>query len=352
MILLTRDEFRRQALERDKNKCVFCKSDAVDVHHIIERKLFDDGGYYLNNAASLCSKCHLLAEQTLISPQELYTLLGVQRKLPDHFHPQYEYTKWGDIEKKNYRIPGELFHEESVQKLLQEAGVFSRYYPYIKYPRTYHLPWSPNLQNDDKGLENCDQFVGQEVIITEKLDGENTTAYYNGHVHARALESNYHESRNWVKSFLVPKTGDLPFGWRICGENVYAKHSIHYKRLKSYFYLFSIWNEKNICLSWDETLEWADLLELQTVHIYYRGEWDEQKAKFIADVESKVSDNIKNNIHPHKEDEIEGYVVRNTKSFPYRDFRRNTAKYVRKNHVQTSQHWMTEKVIKNELVQP
>jgi hypothetical protein len=124
-MLLTRNEFREKALKRDKNLCIVCKKDAVDVHHIIERKLFDDGGYYLNNAASLCSECHLKAEQTLITPQELWTLLGVQRVLPDHFHPQYEYTKWGDIEKKRYRIPGELFHEPEVQRLLQEAGVFA-----------------------------------------------------------------------------------------------------------------------------------------------------------------------------------------------------------------------------------
>lgn len=34
--------------------CVFCKKPATEVHHILDRKLFDDGGYYENNGASVC----------------------------------------------------------------------------------------------------------------------------------------------------------------------------------------------------------------------------------------------------------------------------------------------------------
>ena len=37
--------------------------------------------------------------------------------------------------------------------------------------------------------------------------------------------------------------------------------------------------------------------------------------------------------------EVEGFVVRNVDSFAYEDFSKNVAKYVRKNHVQTDEHW-------------
>ena len=40
--------------------------------HIIERKLFDDGGYYLNNAASVCEHHHIECEKTLITVGEVY----------------------------------------------------------------------------------------------------------------------------------------------------------------------------------------------------------------------------------------------------------------------------------------
>ena len=61
--LLTRDQFREQVFARDGHKCVVCKSPAKDAHHIIERRLFEDHGYYENNGVSLCSQCHLDAEK-------------------------------------------------------------------------------------------------------------------------------------------------------------------------------------------------------------------------------------------------------------------------------------------------
>lgn len=45
---------------------------------------------------------------------------------------------------------------------------------YIKYPRTFHLPWSLGATSDDKVLKNVDHFEGTCVVITEKMDGENS----------------------------------------------------------------------------------------------------------------------------------------------------------------------------------
>lgn len=53
-ILLTRDDFREFVFKRDNHKCVVCGEPAVDAHHILERRLFHDSGYYLDNGASLC----------------------------------------------------------------------------------------------------------------------------------------------------------------------------------------------------------------------------------------------------------------------------------------------------------
>lgn len=47
--------------------------------------------------------------------------------------------------------------------------------------------------------------------------------------------------------------------------------------------------------------------------------------------------------------EQEGYVVRLTSSFAYADFKYSAAKFVRKNHVQTDQHWMAKAVEPNML---
>ncbi|GAA0853286.1 hypothetical protein GCM10008915_73720 [Bifidobacterium pullorum subsp. gallinarum] len=67
----------------------------------------------------------------------------------------------------------------------------------------------------------------------------------------------------------------IPEGYRICGENAYAKHSLLYSALPSYFLLFSVWNEHNVYLSWDETEDWADRLGLAAVPVLYKGIWNE-----------------------------------------------------------------------------
>jgi hypothetical protein len=207
---------------------------------------------------------------------------------------------------------------------------------HFKYPRTFHLPWSPGTTSDDRLLENCDHFENKEVVATEKLDGENASIY-NDYYHARSLEGADHPSRHWFKSFITRFQHEIPAGFRLCAENVFAKHSIHYKALESYFYLFSIWDNQNNCLSWDKTLEWAQLLDIQHVPVLYRGIWDEQKIKSL--------------FTPTKSngDEMEGYVVRLTSSFHYSNFSRFAAKFVRARHVQTTAHWASQPVIPNKL---
>jgi hypothetical protein len=203
---------------------------------------------------------------------------------------------------------------------------------YHKYPRTPHLPWSPGASSDDVRLADTSVFVGQEIIVTEKLDGENTSMY-SDHIHARSLDSRHHPSRNWVKALHGTLAHLIPPGWRLCGENLYARHSIAYDNLPSYFALFSIWDEANRCLAWDETLDWAALLGLEVVPTLYRGPWDEQHLRNLA-INTDVS---------------EGYVVRTTAAFAYPDFARHVAKWVRPSHVQTDQHWMHTTITPNRL---
>jgi hypothetical protein len=61
---------------------------------------------------------------------------------------------------------------------------------------------------------------------------------------------------------------DIPLGWRVCGENVFAKHSIYYDKLPSYFLVFSIWDENNFSLNWEEVEGLCELLGFYTVPFY------------------------------------------------------------------------------------
>ena len=205
-----------------------------------------------------------------------------------------------------------------------------------KYPRTHHLPWSPGGTDDDKILTTTAHFDGKQVIVTEKMDGENCTIG-NTYTHARSTESRHHESRSVVKQLQGEIGHLLPENWRLCGENLYAKHSIGYDKLPAHFLLFSVWDDRNTCLSWSETVEWAQLLGLKLVPVLYKGPWDEDKITKLWDGKSRHGGTG------------EGYVVRLASSFPYSAFKNSVAKFVRPSHVQTDAHWMQQKVIPNKL---
>src|ERR1039457_5964964 len=95
--LQTRDSFRNGVFQRDKNLCVICGKAGQDAHHIMERRLFPDGGYYFDNGATVCGECHIKAEQTLITTEELREAIGIKTViLPPHLYPDQRYDKWGN----------------------------------------------------------------------------------------------------------------------------------------------------------------------------------------------------------------------------------------------------------------
>lgn len=335
--LLSRDAFRNEVFARDKNTCCICPQAAQDAHHIIERRLFPDGGYYLDNGASLCADHHLQAERTTLSPGTIREKAGIKDViLPPHLYRDQEYDKWGNPCLANgTRLKGDLFFDASVQKALDEGGVLTLFTNHVKFPRTYHLPWSLGVTKDDRKMGLEDPFKGHRVVATVKMDGENTTIYNDG-IHARSLVYEPHPSRNWPKVLAARISHDIPEGWRVCGENLWAEHSISYRHLEDYFLVFSIWNEKNICLSWDDTKEWATLLDLKMVPTIYEGLGDKHHIE-----------NLYTTLH--NGDACEGYVVRLKEAFPYSAYRTAVGKYVRANHVATHGHWMRQMVKPNRL---
>lgn len=335
--LLTRDEFRERVLQRDGGLCVLCGQQAEDAHHLLERRLFPDGGYYVDNGASVCEPCHIQCEMTVVSVEDVRIAAGIQQKvIPPHFYGDEVYDKWGNILLPDgRRTRGELFFDESVQKILAAGGVLPRFTHLVKYPRSHHLPWSPGATEDDRFLKNLDALRGREVVVTVKMDGEHASLYRD-HLHARSLDTARHESRSWLRNFHAGFAAEIPDGWRICGENLFAKHSIHYHGLPSYFLGFSIWNERNVCLGWDETLTWFQLLGITPVAELYRGPFDETTLRSLHRRE-------------HEGNECEGHVVRPAGSFDFRDFSRCVGKFVREEHARTNQHWLRECLVPNEL---
>ncbi len=109
----------------------------------------------------------------------------------------------------------------------------------------------------------------------------------------------------------------------IFGENMYAIHSINYKKLESYYYVFGV-RIKDEWLSWDDVKEWAYLLDLPTVPVLFEGVTNDIKTLTI-DLSKQLSF-------------FDGYDTKR-ESFNNTDFAFSLNKMVRKGHVNTDEHW-------------
>lgn len=319
--LLSRDAFRMNVFSRDHGVCVLCGATGDAAHHIIERRLFtapgEEGGYFCDNGATVCVDCHLACERTDISVEEVREAAGIRRAvLPEDFYEDQIYTKWGDIvQPSGQRLRGPLFYDESVQKII--AGHLHEYTHLVKAPRTHHLPWSPGVSPDDRVMPDMSAFKGQHCVLTVKKDGGNTSLYSDA-CHGRALDGRDHPMMHWVKNFHASIAYNIPEGWRVVGENLRVQHSIAYRNLRSFFLGFQIWNERNVCLPWADTMEWFELIGITPVEVIWEGIYDEAAIRAAG---AKLD-----------LDQEEGYVLRVARAFSYGEYKTCVGKYVRANH--------------------
>jgi len=336
--LLTRDEFRKRVFERDNHRCIMvlpehrgrCTKSAVDAHHIIERRLWEDpsefGGYFINNGASLCEEHHIAAEKNFYPPQYLWQIIGIKEPIrPKLFVNDLDYNKWGFP----FKMP-------------------KRYQ--IKYPSTPYLPFSPgwkepNSDKDDNAyLESVDCLLNTPLVTTIKMDGSNIQMTKN-HIAARNGTCAIHKSFDFLKALHAQKYGMLiPDGIEVFGEWLYAKHSIHYDRdisLNNYLQIFGVYDmNRRLWGSWDNVENMAKILGVPTTPVLkfvsYEKDW-----QLIFDVTNMAQSVIKRG--------HEGIVIRIVYPFHYGQFEDHIAKYVRPNHVQTDQHWTEQQTVKNIL---
>ena len=193
----------------------------------------------------------------------------------------------------------------------------------MKYPHTPILPWSPNhiYDDDDVFIHDISPFKGKRLVYTEKLDGEGTSCYRNK-IHARSEDGYGKAWQSYMIRYHSIFANDIPEGMQICGEYMYATHSIIYTSLPTCFFVFAIF-VNGTSLSWKEVLEWCDLLGLDHVPVICEGGIEEKP------IPSKSTFG----------DTCEGYVVRNIEAYKCDDYMSNIAKAVRLNHVKTDVHW-------------
>jgi len=213
-----------------------------------------------------------------------------------------------------------------------------------KYNRTFHLPWSKGATNDDKIATDLSCVINEPIVITEKIDGSNTSLETSGCFARTHSGPPSHPSFDGLKALHASIKYSMPNNLQLFGEWCFALHSIAYSELPGYFLLFNVreLGEPSIWLSWEEVELWAEEVAVPTVPVLFQGSVKNETE--LQDLVVSLMD------QPSYCGGIrEGVVVRVQRKFYDKDFSLCVLKMVRANHVQTSDHWKDQEIVKNKL---
>lgn len=212
-----------------------------------------------------------------------------------------------------------------------------------KYGRTYHFPFSPGTTSDDRFNHTYWEDIQrmETLVHTEKLDGENNCFNQFGVF-----------ARSHVAPTTSPWTSQLRERWELMkndlgnielfGENLYAVHSIEYKHIEEYYFVFAV-RQLDKWLSWEEVKFYAAMFDLPTVpELAIEPTKDLTKEALQIKIESWAKEeSVFGSLNPFTDEDStrEGVVTRNKEEYPVEEFMHNVFKYVRKGHVKTDEHW-------------
>lgn len=380
---MSRQEFRKRSVNRDDGKCLipWCDNRVTvdpdgpgEVHHIIERELWDDGGYIEDNGACVCNDHHRMAEKNEIPPQAFWRWANIEEPPVPEMVQDMHVNKWGEALNRPPHWDLREFH---------------------KYPSSRHLLplyWQSTrgtaeerTGRDDTGLTSTESFIDVPLMITMKMDGSNAMLVKddNEPVRARNGSDAEHESFDYLKQEYWSRNvyENLPGYLQVFGENMYAKHSIHYgcphddcdgcdlrnqgPAVDDVFLVFGVYDTRyDLWLSWPEVEMVANDIGFPTVPVVTGATGGFGKD---ADISSKnfneficggitFPDNSQSWVERTTElaEEMvswghEGIIVRSLYPFHYGQFERKLGKYVRPNHVQTDEHWSHQDTVRNKI---
>ncbi|WP_340618283.1 RNA ligase family protein [Xenorhabdus entomophaga] len=210
-----------------------------------------------------------------------------------------------------------------------------------KYGRTFHYPFSPGTTSDDRINHHWWQDIQniKQLVHTEKLDGENNCLNKYGvfaRSHAAPTQSAWTQQIRQRWQLLKGDLGDI----EIFGENLYAIHSIEYRHLEEYFFIFAV-RIKDIWLSWEEVKFYATLFDFPTVPEINIPEIRNESAFMQNIIETAKQGSCFSSWDTQNKKlcSMEGIVSRDADEYLVTDFPHYVFKYVRKNHVKTGTHW-------------
>ncbi len=251
-----------------------------------------------------------------------------------------------------------------------------------KYPRTPHLQGS-KLQPGDEDLSQVsfESIAGKHIVIEEKIDGANSAVSFDadgtlllqsrGHyLIGGAREVHYDLFKQWAMAHRDTFYRVLGTRYIMYGEWMYAKHSMFYDALPSYFMEFDIFDrEKEIYLDTLSRRELTSRMPISSVPVLAEGNFQhiEDVLKYLGKSNYVLDGHIKklvdyceqnglNTIERLEEtdrtDIMEGLYIKIEENGCVA----NRVKYVRAGFAQgamtSPHHWLHKAIIPNMLSVP
>lgn len=233
---------------------------------------------------------------------------------------------------------------------------------FTKYPRTPHLFGSRGTA-DDKHLSeaNSIQFIADEsLIVEEKIDGTNVGLHFTrqgamvlqcrGHLITEGMHPQYDLFKQWatVKRSLLEHRLGCEF--ILFGEWLYARHTIHYRRLPHYFFEFDIYDKVRQCfLSLEKRTELLDGTSIQTVPVIHMGPLKRARLEKLVGP-SAFDSQFDNPLTGQTDSRMEGLYLRTESNGTVT----GRAKFVRNEFVEKikqSAHWQHQEMVSNLLAE-
>jgi hypothetical protein len=232
---------------------------------------------------------------------------------------------------------------------------------FTKYPRTPHLFGSKGT-DDDKHLSESDsiRFIADNsLIVEEKLDGTNVGIHFSigemilqcrGHLITEGMHPQYDLFKQWatVKRFVLEeKLGER---FILFGEWLYARHSVHYRKLPHYFFEFDIYDkEQGVFLDLNRRLELLNGTGIQTVPVVHHGKIARTDLEKLISP-SSFDSQFENPLTRRTDNLMEGLYLRTEA----KGVVTGRAKFVRPEFVEKikqSAHWQYQQMVPNQLAE-
>ncbi|CAN5737205.1 RNA ligase family protein [soil metagenome] len=231
---------------------------------------------------------------------------------------------------------------------------------FVKYPRTPHLFGSEGT-DDDKHLGEAEsrRFLDDaSLIVEEKLDGTNVGLHFatdgrmalqcRGHLITEGMHPQYDLFKQWAavkRPALEERLGDR---FLLFGEWVYARHSVHYRRLPHYFFEFDVYDKQDRAfLDLERRLALLAGVGIPTVPVVHTGPLPRERLGELIGP-SRFDSRFDNPLTGRTDDRMEGLYLRTEASGVVT----GRAKFVRPEFVEKvkrSTHWQHQAMTPNLL---